>query len=77
MREAKGREGKGRQAEVGFGSENRCACARFLVLRLGFTYCDLAFGATLFDFNYGLYVDDICMNIHYVRSTLPLSQLQG
>lgn len=48
-------------SKSGLGTENRCACAcaYFLVLRLGFTYCDLAFGATLFDFNYGLYVGDI------------------
>lgn len=54
-------DGEGSGNKSCLDTENRCACARarFLVLRLGFTYCVLAFGATLFDFNYGLYVDYI------------------
>lgn len=76
MREAKVREGSLKSGlALKTGAHARVFWFYVQVLRIA--TCDLAFGATLFDFNYGLYVDDICMNIHYVRSTLPQSQLQG
>lgn len=79
MRDGKRREGKeGLKSGLALKTGAHVRVFWFYVQVLRIATWDLAFGATLFDFNYGLYVDDICMNIHYIRwkSKLP-SQLQG